>query len=54
MRLLSLATATARGEPRVGPVDGIFLRGSFHFGSAPDSARARQVSACYLPAADPP
>ena len=55
MRLLSLATVTAAGEPRVGPVDGIFLRGSFHFGSAPDSARARhiarrpEVSACYLP-----
>ena len=41
MRLLSLATVTATGSPRVGPVDGIFLHGAFHFGSAPDSARAR-------------
>jgi hypothetical protein len=39
MRLLALATVTADGRPQVGPVDGIFLHGSFHFGSAPDSAR---------------
>jgi nitroimidazol reductase NimA-like FMN-containing flavoprotein (pyridoxamine 5'-phosphate oxidase superfamily) len=55
MRLLALATVTADGRPQVGPVDGIFLRGSFHFGSAPDSARARHirnradVSATHLP-----
>jgi nitroimidazol reductase NimA-like FMN-containing flavoprotein (pyridoxamine 5'-phosphate oxidase superfamily) len=55
MRLLALATVTADGRPLVGPVDGIFYRGSFHFGSAPDSARFRhirarpQVSATYLP-----
>jgi nitroimidazol reductase NimA-like FMN-containing flavoprotein (pyridoxamine 5'-phosphate oxidase superfamily) len=55
MRLLALATATANGAPRIGPVDGIFLRGSFHFGSAPDSTRARhirerpEVSATHLP-----
>ncbi len=55
MRLLVLATVTADGRPIVGPVDGIFLRGAFHFGSAPDSMRfhhirARpQVSATHLP-----
>src|SRR3954449_11567678 len=55
MRLLALATATADGRPIVGPVDGIFLRGSFHFGSSPDSVRFRhirkrpQVSATHLP-----
>jgi hypothetical protein len=55
MRLLALATVTADGRPIVGPVDGIFLRGSFHFGSAPDSVRIRhirarpQVSATHLP-----
>lgn len=53
--LLALATVTADGRPLVGPVDGIFYRGSFHFGSAPDSTRLRhlrrrpQVSATYLP-----
>src|SRR5215213_9620418 len=55
MRLLALATVTADGRPLVGPVDGIFFRGAFHFGSAPDSARFRHirarphVSATYLP-----
>jgi hypothetical protein len=55
MRLLALATVTADGRPIVGPVDGIFLRGAFHFGSSPDSVRFRhirarpQVSATHLP-----
>src|SRR5213083_504412 len=55
MRLLALATVTADGRPVVGPVDGIFYRGAFHFGSAPDSLRFRhirarpQVSATHLP-----
>ena len=55
MSLLALATVTADGRPIVGPVDGIFFRGSFHFGSAPDSVRFRhirarpQVSATHLP-----
>ena len=55
MRLLALATATADGRPIVGPVDGIFYRGAFHFGSSPDSTRFRhiaerpQVSATHLP-----
>jgi uncharacterized pyridoxamine 5'-phosphate oxidase family protein len=55
MRLLALATATADGRPRVGPVDGIFFRGAFHFGSSPDSLRFRHirarpwVSATHLP-----
>lgn len=55
MRLLVLATVTADGRPITGPVDGIFYRGSFHFGSSPDSVRfthirARpRVSATHLP-----
>jgi hypothetical protein len=55
MRLLALATVTADGRPVVGPVDGIFFRGAFHFGTAPDAVRARhirsrpQVSATHLP-----
>ena len=55
MCLLALATATADGRPIVGPVDGIFFRGAFHFGSAPDSVRFRHigqrphVSATHLP-----
>jgi nitroimidazol reductase NimA-like FMN-containing flavoprotein (pyridoxamine 5'-phosphate oxidase superfamily) len=55
MVLLSLATVTADCRPIVGPVDGIFYRGAFHFGSSPDSVRFRhiagrpQVSATHLP-----
>ena len=41
--LLALATVTADGRPIVGPVDGIFFRGAFHFGSAPDSVRFRHI-----------
>jgi nitroimidazol reductase NimA-like FMN-containing flavoprotein (pyridoxamine 5'-phosphate oxidase superfamily) len=55
MVLLSLATVTADCRPLVGPVDGIFYRGDFHFGSSGDSVRFRhigerpQVSATHLP-----
>jgi len=55
MCLLALATATRDGRPIVGPVDGIFFRGAFHFGSSPDSVRFRHirkrphVSATHLP-----
>jgi uncharacterized pyridoxamine 5'-phosphate oxidase family protein len=55
MCLLALATVTADGRPIVGPVDGIFYRGAWYFGSAPDSVRFRhirrrpQVSATHLP-----
>lgn len=55
MRLLARATVTADGRPLVGPVDGIFYRGAFHFGSSPESVRFRhirdrpQVSATHLP-----
>jgi hypothetical protein len=45
MRLLALATAAVDGRPIVGPVDGIFYRGCFHFGSAPDSVRFRHIGA---------
>ncbi|QYG91937.1 pyridoxamine 5'-phosphate oxidase family protein [Iamia sp. SCSIO 61187] len=55
MTLLVLATSTADGRPIAGPVDGIFYRGRFHFGSSPDSVRFRHirrrpaVSATHLP-----
>jgi hypothetical protein len=56
MCLLVLATVTADGRPITGPVDGIFHRGVWHFGSSQDSVRFRhirarpQVSATHLPA----
>ena len=55
MCLLVLATVTEDCRPIVGPVDGIFHRGAFYFGSSPESVRFRhirkrpQVSATHLP-----
>ena len=55
MRLLVLATSTRDGRPIGAPVDGIFYRGRFHFGSSPESLRYRHlrerptVSATHLP-----
>jgi hypothetical protein len=55
MRLLSVATVTADGRPLASPVDGIFFRGAFHFGTAPNAVRIRHlrtrpaVSAVHLP-----
>jgi nitroimidazol reductase NimA-like FMN-containing flavoprotein (pyridoxamine 5'-phosphate oxidase superfamily) len=55
MSLLVLATVKSDCRPIGGPVDGIFYRGSFHFGSSPDSLRFRhiakrpQVTATHLP-----
>jgi uncharacterized pyridoxamine 5'-phosphate oxidase family protein len=45
VQVLALATVTARGEPRVAPVDGLFFRGHWHFGSAQSSARFRHIRA---------
>jgi hypothetical protein len=53
--LLALATVTADARPVVGPVDGLFYRGAFYFGSSPESIRFRhirvrpQVSATHVP-----
>jgi hypothetical protein len=53
VNILDVATVTTAGEPRVAPVDGVFYRGRWYFGSAPDSARFRHlrrrpaVSACH-------
>ncbi len=45
MRLLVLATATKDGRPIAGPVDSIFYRGSFYFGSSPESVRFKHIAA---------
>jgi uncharacterized pyridoxamine 5'-phosphate oxidase family protein len=44
-QVLDLATVTPRGEPRVAPVDGLFFRGRFWFGSAASSQRFRNIRA---------
>jgi nitroimidazol reductase NimA-like FMN-containing flavoprotein (pyridoxamine 5'-phosphate oxidase superfamily) len=54
VQVLALATVTGSGEPRVAPVDGLFFRGQFYFGSSPESVRFRhleqrpQVSAAHV------
>ena len=45
VQVLDLATVTVRGEPRVAPVDGLFHRGRFWFGSSETSARFRNIRA---------
>jgi len=42
--VLVLATVTSDCRPIGGPVDGIFYRGAFHFGSSPDSLRFRHIA----------
>ena len=55
MCLLVVATVTRDCRPIAGPLDGIFYRSAFHFGTAPNSVRYRhllarpQVSATHLP-----
>lgn len=44
MRLLALATSTSDGRPIVSPVDGIFYRGRFWFGSAPTALKMRHIA----------
>jgi Pyridoxamine 5'-phosphate oxidase len=58
MCLLVVATVTADCRPIAGPLDGIFYRRAFHFGTAPDSVRYRhlqvrpQVTATHMPSED--
>ena len=44
VQILSLATVTKDCSPLVGGVDGLFYRGRWHFGSAPNSVRARHLA----------
>ncbi len=44
MKVLTLATVTARGEPRVSAVDGHFLHGRWTFGTDGRSAKARHLA----------
>jgi uncharacterized pyridoxamine 5'-phosphate oxidase family protein len=45
VQVLSLATVTPAGEPRVAPVDSLFFRGRFWFGSSDRSLRFRNIRA---------
>jgi nitroimidazol reductase NimA-like FMN-containing flavoprotein (pyridoxamine 5'-phosphate oxidase superfamily) len=41
---VSLATVTARGEPRVAPINAVFLRGQFYLPTVAEAARARHLA----------
>ncbi len=43
MKVISVATVTARGEPRISALDGHFLFGSWTFSTAGDSAKAKHL-----------
>jgi general stress protein 26 len=45
MKVVSLATVTARGEPRISAVDGHFLHGTWTWSTDGSSAKARQLEA---------
>ncbi|MEU4536928.1 pyridoxamine 5'-phosphate oxidase family protein [Streptosporangium sp. NPDC023825] len=44
MCTLALSTVTAKGEPRISGVDGHFLHGKWHFGTARNAAKARHLA----------
>ncbi|MFB4310208.1 pyridoxamine 5'-phosphate oxidase family protein [Actinomadura sp. GTD37] len=45
MCTLALSTVTAKGEPRISGVDGHFLHGRWHFGTARGAVKARHLAA---------
>jgi hypothetical protein len=45
MKVISLATVTARGEPRISAVDGHFLHGTWTWSTEGSSAKARHLAA---------
>jgi len=42
---ITLATVTAKGEPRVAPIDAVFFRGGFYVPTVAQAARARHLAA---------
>jgi general stress protein 26 len=45
MKVLTVATVTARGEPRISAMDGHFLHGTWSFSTSGTSAKARHLEA---------
>lgn len=45
VQILVLATVTADGRPIAGPVDGLFYRGAWHFGTSANAVRFRHLTA---------
>jgi hypothetical protein len=44
MVVVSLATVTAKAEPRVAPIDAVFLRGRFYIPTVAQAARAQHLA----------
>jgi hypothetical protein len=44
MRVLSVATVTAKGDPRISALDGHFLHGTWTFGTSGTAAKARHMA----------
>jgi hypothetical protein len=42
---IALATTTARGEPRVAPINALFVRAAFHVPTVAQAARTRHLAA---------
>jgi Pyridoxamine 5'-phosphate oxidase len=42
---VALATTTARGEPRVAPINAVFVRAAFHVPTVAQAARTRHLAA---------
>jgi general stress protein 26 len=45
MKVISVATVTAHGEPRISALDGHFLHGTWSFGTSSSAAKARHMAA---------
>ena len=45
MKVITVATVTAHGEPRISALDGHFLHGTWSFGTSGTSAKARHMAA---------
>jgi hypothetical protein len=45
MKVITVATVTARGEPRISALDGHFLHGTWSFGTSATAAKARHMAA---------
>jgi hypothetical protein len=45
MCVLNVATVNSKGEPAIGPLDGVFYRGRWYIGSSRDSIRAKHIKA---------
>ena len=45
VQILVVATVTTDARPIAGPVDGLFYRGRFHFGTSPNAVRLQHLRA---------